>query len=246
MELTAGNISNVCIDYGNTRIKLAVFVNDELKKRIILLSWDALMAELKEQVPCNVIFSSVREASSSLDEIKSIAHNFVELSHVTPLPITNAYKTPKTLGKDRLAAVVGAWTLKPQSNSLVVDLGTAATFDFISSGGRYLGGTISPGLNMRLKSLNYFTDKLPLVEPVAVSPLLGADTSEALRSGAFNGMLFEIEGYIRRMRQKYESLFVFLTGGDAFYFENRLKSSIFANENLVLIGLNRILNYNVE
>ena len=156
------------------------------------------------------------------------------------------YETPETLGKDRLAAVVGASFLKPGKDILVIDAGTAITYDFINSKKQYLGGNIAPGINLRLRSLHEFTQRLPLVQVNSESPLLGVDTNSALVSGALYGIVFEIDGYISTLKIKYPQLSVFLTGGSTFYFDTKLKSPIFAEKNLVLIGLNRILQYNVQ
>ncbi|MGL4492132.1 MAG: type III pantothenate kinase, partial [Tannerellaceae bacterium] len=156
------------------------------------------------------------------------------------------YKTPNTLGRDRLAAVVGAHSIKPGHNLLVIDAGTAITYEFLNAEGCYMGGNISPGMKTRFKALNYYTQKLPLLNEDGDTPDLGDSTETAIRSGVVNGVVFEIDGYINSLRSKYSDLFVFLTGGHSFYFERRLKNSIFADINLVLIGLNTILDYNVE
>ena len=188
--------------------------------------------------------------TSENKDIKSLLNEksdyFIELNHTTSLPIKNLYKTPETLGKDRLAAVVGASYLNPNQDIVVVDAGTAITSDFINSHKQYLGGNIAPGLNLRLRSLHEFTKQLPLVSANSESPLLGIDTNSALVSGALYGIVFEIEGYINTLKIKYPQLSVFLTGGSTFYFVTKLKKPIFAEKNLVSIGLNRILQYNVQ
>mgnify|MGYP003213786755 CR=1 FL=1 len=163
------------------------------------------------------IFSTVIDKDDELVEyLGSNLRNFVFLDETVSLPIKVQYKTPKTLGKDRLAAAVGANYLQPGKDLLVIDAGTAITYELIDASGSYLGGNISPGMTTRFRALNLFTEKLPL------------------------------DGYIEMLRLKYPNLLVFLTGGHSFYFERRLKNSIFADINLVLTGLNRILEYNVE
>lgn len=169
---------------------------------------------------------------------------FIELDHLTPLPIANLYETPETLGKDRIAVAVGANELFPNQNVLVIDAGTAITYDFVSAENQYLGGNISPGLQMRFKALNQFTDKLPLVDSSAYFSEIGKNTKEAIRGGVQNGILFEIEKTIEIFAEKYESLQVILTGGDSAFLSQMLNADVLVHLNLTLIGLNRILEFN--
>ena len=162
----------------------------------------------------------------------------------TPIPIKNCYKTPKTLGTDRLAVAVAAATRFPGKDVLIVDSGTCITFEFVTASGEYLGGNISPGVCMRLKALNHDTGRLPLEDHKGEIPDLGYNTETAIRSGVINGIKYEIEGYIHSLRKKYPSLLVLLTGGTHFNFDIQLKSGIFADKFLVLRGLNYILKYN--
>ncbi|MBN1463682.1 MAG: type III pantothenate kinase [Paludibacteraceae bacterium] len=239
---------NLCIDQGNTYLKAALFENDNLLKSITLDANNATVwAELfAENNISNTIISSVKAIDSDFTELlKNKSSLFVELNHQTLIPVNNCYKTPETLGKDRLAAVIGAVSLYPNHPILVVDAGTALTFDFITEKGDYLGGAISPGLDMRFKALHTFTDKLPLVKNTQ-SSLIGNTTELAIASGVVNGMLYEIEGTITQLKAKYPTLLIFLTGGNCFFFESKLKKPIFANQNLVLIGLNSIINYNAK
>jgi type III pantothenate kinase len=160
----------------------------------------------------------------------------------TPLDI--AYRTPGTLGSDRLAAAVGAWDIQPGKNLLVIDAGSAITIDFVSRDGTYHGGNIAPGIKMRLKALHQFTGRLPMVEKEGDTPTFGYDTETAIRSGVLKGIAHEIDGYIEETRSKYGDIFVFLTGGDENSLKNMIKSRIFADKYLVARGLNRILqNY---
>ena len=166
------------------------------------------------------------------------------LSEKTPLPIINNYKTSLTLGKDRLAAVVGASVLYPGKDVLVFDAGTCLTIDFINSDKEYVGGRISPGIEMRYNALHTFTDKLPLIKSEKNTLVIGNDTKTSIISGVQQGILAEVKTIISEYKSKNtDTVFVF-TGGDSFYFEKELKNSIFANPNLVLIGLNEILDYN--
>lgn len=238
---------NLCIDQGNTRTKAAIFESDLLIKQFqINESSLSDFEEIFDSYPiANCILSTVRESNEIIIKyLKSKCDNFIFLSHETALPITNTYKTPQTLGKDRLAAVIGAYTLAPEKASLIIDAGTAITYDFINANGIYEGGNIAPGLSMRLNALHDYTQKLPLIEAAGETLTLGKNTEEAIRSGVVNGMIYEIEGYISILQKQHLDLNIFFTGGDTFFFEHKLKNTIFANQNLVLIGLNRIINYN--
>ena len=175
-------------------------------------------------------------------------HPTIVLDNRTPLPIYNHYSTPQTLGADRLAAVVGAYYEAPlltgeHAPALVIDLGTAITYDFITSDGHYLGGNISPGMDMRFRALHTFTDRLPLVDPHGEHPSIGHSTDTAIRCGILDGIRYEIEGTIRQFLVKYPQLLIFLTGGDAIDFEETPKNRIFADKFLVAKGLNYILQY---
>lgn len=170
----------------------------------------------------------------------------------TPVPVASDYATPATLGCDRLAAAVGATVCCPGRNVLIVDCGTAVTFDRVTADGRYCGGCISPGAAMRFRALHEQTARLPLcalpeqTAPAARTQLVGRSTAEAIVEGVVNSLTFEIEGYIARTEAELGDLCVIFTGGDAIFFEKRIKNTIFANRNLVLCGLNRILEYNAS
>ena len=171
---------------------------------------------------------------------------FLELDQHTELPIENLYETPEILGKDRLAAAVGANELFPDQNLLVIDAGTAITYDLVSEKNQFIGGNISPGLEMRFKALNHFTGKLPLVNYCDDFEPIGRNTTDAIRAGVQNGILFEMEQNIDFFNKKYQNLQVIMTGGDADFFVKKLSNHIFVQFNLTLIGLNRILEYNAK
>jgi type III pantothenate kinase len=171
---------------------------------------------------------------------------YIFLNAGTPIPIKNQYKTPETLGNDRLANAVGATIIFPEKNVLIIDMGTCIKYDFIDKNKNYHGGAISPGLEMRFKSLDKFTDQLPLIEPSENFSLTGRSTEESILSGVQNGIIFEINGMIDQYKKKHDELKVIITGGDHAFFANHLKSSIFAAPNLTLQGLNEILEYNVR
>ena len=240
---------NLCIDQGNSSTKVGVFDNDKLHELFVyeVFNADEVWKLLNVFSIDNCIISSVIvENEELLEVLKSNCSNFVKLSHTTAIPIENRYETPETFGNDRLAAVVGAVYLKPNNDILVIDVGTAITYDFIDANSVYWGGNIAAGINLRLRSLHEFTQKLPLVEMTIESPLIGNNTKTALISGALHGIVFEMDGYITSLKTKYPQLSTFLTGGSTFYFDTKLKNAIFAEKNLVLIGLNRILQYNVQ
>ena len=195
----------------------------------------------------NIICSTVKSVNKRMENYLKKHWYFLNLDASTPLPIQNLYGTPKTLGKDRLAAVVGANELFPNQNCLVIDAGTCTTYDLIDAKGNYLGGNITPGLKMRYKAMQHFTAKLPLVDkPETFANGIGNNTVAAMELGGGLGNVLEMEGWIRYFNQQFEGINTTLTGGDAEYFAKRLKTKIFAHSNLVLIGLNKILNYNVE
>lgn len=238
---------NLVIDIGNTVAKLAAFDGERLQevvhtdnKSLELLPGFCVKWACERAIVASVVSLS-EEAEARL---AALPVALLRLDHRTSLPIENLYETPHTLGYDRIAAVVGAQMQFPGRDLLVVDAGTCITYEFIDAAGRYHGGNISPGMQMRFKALNAFTAKLPLVHEEGRRLDMGRDTDSAIRAGVLNGMFYEIEGYIRAMKHKYPELLVFLTGGNGFSFDTKLKSIIFADKFLVLKGLNRILNYN--
>lgn len=238
---------NLVIDAGNTLIKYAVF--DDLK--IIFSEFNSDFSEsqylnIKQKYPAikNIIYSNVgHHQLNFLNSIKGV--KIIEFSPLTLSPIINLYETPETLGMDRLAAVVGANQIYPKQNIMVIDLGSAITYDFINNKSEYLGGNISPGMDMRFRALNIFTSKLPLLTPNENFSAIGVNTNQAIHSGVVQGLVFEISGYIDYFSQYYDDLKVILTGGNCFFFEKILKKPIFVNPNLLLIGLNKILEYNL-
>ena len=240
---------NLIIDIGNTVAKLAVFNGNELVEVIrgSNHSLDCLsMLFHKYPIDKGIIASVITLSNTIHRQLAKLPFPIMELSYKTPIPIKNMYKTPETLGMDRLAAVVGAKEQCPDKDLLVIDAGTAVTYEFIDAEGYYRGGNISPGIYTRFKALNACCDKLPLIDRGGEMPTFGYDTETAIRTGVIKGMEFEITGYITQMQKKYPNLLVFLTGGDKFSFDSNLKSIIFADRFLVLKGLNRILNYNVK
>ena len=241
---------NLVIDIGNTAIKVSIF-ND--KTIVFIEKFSDLNKNGIQKIYNrfskiqNIILSTVKkEKKEWISFLMDSPSLFFELNSNTFLPIKNSYKTPLTLGNDRIAAAVGATVLFPKENILVIDAGTAITYELITSDSEYLGGNISLGIETRFKALNFFTGKLPLIEKNEHTPDFGQNTIDAITTGVQKGLVFEIEGFISEYSKQFGDLKVILTGGDAFFFERMLKKTIFAQPNLVLIGLNRILQYNVE
>lgn len=239
---------NLVIDIGNSRTKFSVFNRGEV---LITVPVDEFKPEhifvLKDEHPelSKVILSATKNYSEELKKaLQQNFEQFLELDSNTLLPIQNCYETKDTLGKDRIAAVVGAYDLYPKNNLLIIDAGTAITYDILNDKKQYLGGNISPGIDMRFKALNQFTDKLPLVKQQKYDKLFGTSTENAIRAGVQNGVVFEVDKTIDTFKEFYNNLKVIITGGDAEFFEKKLKNSFFVNFNLIAMGLNRILEYN--
>lgn len=232
---------NLVIDFGNTRIKGGIFDADKLVQMEIGI--EKIQQLISDYKPEHILASSV---SVSEEEIKGLLNrNVIFLSHTTKLPFQLQYKTPQTLGLDRIAAVAGAQSLFPNQNCLIIDTGTCITYDILDRDNNHLGGSISPGIAMRFKALNTFTAKLPLVELNESIELTGTTTIGAIQSGVLHGITGEMKQIIRMYKDKFATLRIIICGGDAKFFENKLKEGIFAAPDLVLTGLNRILQYNV-
>lgn len=237
---------NVVVDYGNSAAKVGIFNGDTLTARHVFAEAEELKSFLQNFSASGFIISSVnRDAAIVAEWAQNVKQKFI-LSPSLPLPIQNRYATPATLGVDRIAGVCGALSLHPGAPCLVIDAGTCITYDFLDKDGVYYGGGISPGLRMRFQAVHTFTAKLPLIAPVDHPPLIGDSTETCIQSGVENGVVAELNGIIAQYREKFEGLRVILCGGDALFFENQLKGSIFAVPELVLSGLNSILIYNVS
>ena len=238
---------NLIIDIGNTSAKLAVFSQEKIME-MVRCSNRTLegLSSLCDRFPIKqgIVSTVVALDEEILNQLETLPFPIQMFTHTTPIPIQNQYETPHTLGMDRLAAVVEAYSTQPNHPILVIDAGTCITIDFIDELGQYKGGNISPGVDMRLKALHAFTSKLPEITREGETPLLGRNTETAIRSGVIKGIEHEIYGYIQQFQKIYPSLLVFLTGRIEISFETKLKSVIFADSFLVLKGLNRILEYN--
>ncbi len=237
---------SIAIDIGNTGTKYGIFEKDMLSEQGYFPDKSQLPQELQNQTFDHAILASVAEESHLIKQSLSVTGKRLELSPQTALPFTSLYKTPETLGADRKAAAAAATYFFPGRNCLVLDAGTCLTHDFIDSTGCYHGGGISPGLTMKFKALHTFTERLPLVQRAENDfQLTGQTTQESILSGVLAGTVAELNGLIAAYAEKAADLVVILCGGDAGFFENKLKGRIFVIPELVLIGLYRILVYNV-
>ncbi|NPD44552.1 MULTISPECIES: type III pantothenate kinase [unclassified Lentimicrobium] len=235
------------LDFGNTLRKAAVFHGDSLVELQSTSSDIVTIIELfRQKYPQmnSAILSTVVHIDLHLLHYLKQNFQFLLFDHETKIPINNAYKTPVTLGKDRIAAAIGAFKCFPNRNVLIIDAGSSITYEILTKDANYLGGAISLGIHLRAKALNHFTDQLPLVEPRLQVKLVGDDTESCLQSGIVNGAIAELSTMIQAYENQFSDLKIILTGGDAIYFEKSLKYDIFASENLVLEGLNYILDYN--
>ena len=237
------------IDIGNTLVKTALFAGHKMEK--LWVSPGFSVEPFREHLePGRIragIVSCVRAWPPELDQLTRAGFPFFIAEPGISVPLNSTYETPSTLGMDRLAAAVAASDHFPGQNVLCVMAGTCLTFDFVDKNNSYHGGSIAPGLEMRLKAMHAFTGKLPaLPKPDQSPPLTGKTTESAMQSGAVNGMVAEIDGMISAYHNKTENLHVILSGGDAFFFDKKLKNRIFAVANIVLYGLNIILDHNVQ
>lgn len=242
---------NLVIDIGNTFAKTAVMDGAEIVfKNVEPELRCPAIRDLLRQYPAidRAILSTTRNPNEQTEEyLRRHVGHFMRFVPGTPVPLANLYATPETLGADRLAAAVGAWEVAPGHELLIVDLGSAITIDRVSAAGEYLGGNISPGMAMRFEALHRLTDRLPLcVAPSDEAVTTGSSTRQAIESGVVLGIIHEIEGYIDRIREKNEALTVFFAGRDANFFAGKVKKPIFVIYDLVIKGLNRILEYNAQ
>ena len=233
-------MKKITIDEGNTSVKIALFDDDTLVSKDKNFDLDFVIKLLSK---CDRLILSTVKNNSNFNSLLS-NKNCILLNELTPLPIKILYKTPNTLGNDRIALAVGATNVFPNSNILVIDVGTCITYDFINTKKEYIGGGISPGIKMRYHALNKYTNQLPLLKKVKKVDLIGTDTFSSIHSGVINGIANEIDGIIARYLRMCPKTKVIVTGGDAKLFDKGLKNTIFANSNLLMQGLNKILDYN--
>ena len=237
---------HLVIDLGNTKAKVAIFEGNELKLR---RSWKNLSIERLEKLfiefsISHSIISSVVDTNTELIKYLERHSKQIQLSGKSELPINIKYKTPMSLGADRIANAVAGNDAFPDDPVLIIDAGTCIKFDFVDKEMNYWGGAISPGISMRYRALNTFTDKLPLIQRSDKKIWLGRTTEESIQCGVEYGVLEEVKGFINRYNKEYDNLKVIVTGGDASFFVSRLKKRIFADPNLLVKGLHIILQHN--
>ena len=238
--------TTLCFDFGNTRKKVAVFRNDKIED-VIVLNDDTLQTLdylVKKYQPQKSILSSVIDHNLQVDEILSSVTKFHRLNHLTKIGFTTPVGKPETIGADRLALCAAAVHFYPAMNNLVIGMGTCVTYNFINKYHEFLGGAISPGMEMRLKAMHQFTARLPLVPADSNVPLIGYDTNTNLLSGAVIGLAKEIDGFIDAYNEKYGNFNVLLTGGDLVHLAPHLKNKIFADPDLIFKGLYAISEVN--
>lgn len=235
------------LDAGNTSVKIAVFINGEITEiqRFETNNIDSIEAWSKKFYNTPSILSSVR----SLEETNQLARMFFSclvVKNDTSLPIQVRYSTPKSLGIDRICNAIAIAKNCPNQNVVSIDLGTCLKFDFVNDKNEYLGGSISPGIQMRYKALNAYTSNLPLIDEYTSAPLIGMSSKESIHSGVVNGIQAEINQLMQRYSEEFNDLTFFMTGGDIHYFDFPLKNNIFVDENLTLKGLYQIYLFNAH
>jgi len=240
----------LAVDIGNTKTKIALFENNSISKTWILEPENFLkkikkILETISEKP-QILLSSVGKLDvEALNWLKENTQINI-ISHQSCFPFQNKYTTPTTLGIDRMVLAAGAVIKYPNQNRLIIDAGTCITYDFVDSNNNYFGGAISPGINLRYKSLNDYTAKLPLLALHAPKDLIGNSTPESIHSGVINGITAEIDGIIEMYQSRFQHLTIILTGGDTVFLAERLKNTIFAQPNFLLESLNSIHQYIIE
>jgi type III pantothenate kinase len=240
--------TTLCLDFGNTRLKWAVFSDGEIRHTGVFQGdgLEDLNKCLESFKPNRSILSSVMNHPAGVEELLNNKTQFHKLDHLSKVPVTTPVGKPETIGADRLALVVAASHYFPDKNNLVIGLGSAITYNYINRFHQFIGGSISPGMEMRFKSLELFTAKLPLVKPHWNFPIPGYDTKTNIQSGVQFGMAKEIDGVIETYEERYENLHVLMTGGDANYFKPFLRKEITEDPDLIFKGLYVISEYNLS
>src|SRR4030095_10408895 len=238
--------TTLCFDFGNPRLKAAVFKDEQIAKIIRLAddSEQTIKSLIEEYMPDKSILSSVIDHNPAIETILNAKTKFHKLNHLTKLAFTTPVGKPETIGADRLALTAAVVHCYPNRNNLVISLGSCITYNFINKYHEFVGGAISPGLEMRLKSVNYYTARLPLVEANGNVPLIGYDTVTNILSGVVLGMAYEIDGFIDEYGRKFDNFNVLLTGGDIVHLASHIKKKIFADPDLIFRGLYAISEVN--
>ena len=243
---------NLCIDQGNSRTKVGLMTDDgRMINNFVYKSFSSADVERLfdlYEITDSIISSVINIEPAVVNTLTRRSQHFVLFDHNTPLPITNNYGTPATLGQDRMAAAVGASTIFPNENVLIIDAGSAVTYDFLSEDGVFVGGNIAPGIKMRFTILHRMTKKLPLVEAEEneMLPLFGRNTRDAIAAGVIRGIIFEVKGYMRDLQEQIPHYQTIITGGNAPFILHGLQADVRFEKHLVLMGLNRILLHNTR
>ncbi len=240
---------NLIVDIGNTLIKVGVVAHGAVQESFSMEVWSEVVIKnivSKYDIARSIVCSTRGEQNKIVESLRRVVGHALVFDSSVEVPIDVQYSTPATLGRDRVAAAVGAREIYGAEDVLIVDFGSAITIDLVSKDGGFEGGVISAGVGMRLRALHEYTASLPLCEPTHEVKEIARSTQEALEQGVMQGVQFEIEGHISRFLAKYSKLLVIFLGGDAIFFEKRIKSAIFANRDLLFVGLSRILDYNAE
>ena len=237
---------NLILDVGNSLLKIALFKKSELIQKFKFS--ENYKRNIEDIISNNnvthSIISNVGRIDDSIINILKESTNLLLVSNQLKIPFKNLYKSKNTLGQDRLALVSAAAFNFPNENVLIVDVGSCITYDFKNNNNEYLGGGISPGISMRFKSLNTFTSNLPLIDFDSIYQLIGNNTKNSITSGVVNGTISEINGIIQQYREEFKNIRIILTGGDSNFLLKRIKNTIFADRNFLLIGLNKLLEDN--
>ena len=236
----------LCFDFGNTRIKAGFFQQAKLAEVIILENDGPEMIEslIEKFSPQKTILSSVINHNAEIETLLAAKTKFHKLNHQSKLPFSTPVGKPETIGADRLALAAASVYFYPKQHNLVIGMGSCITYNFINKDHEFLGGGISPGMEMRMKALNQYTAKLPIVKPDGNVPLIGYDTVTNILSGVVLGMANEIDGFIDAYKQRYSNFNVHLTGGDIVYLASHFKNQIFADPELIFKGLYAISEVN--
>ena len=237
---------NLILDVGNSLLKIALFEKSELIQKFKFSENYKRNIEdiISKYKVTHSIISNVGRIDDSIINILKESTNLLLVSNQLKIPFKNLYKSKNTLGQDRLALVSAAAFNFPNENVLIVDVGSCITYDFKNNNNEYLGGGISPGISMRFKSLNTFTSNLPLIDFDSIHQLIGNNTNNSINSGVINGTISEINGIIQQYCEEFENIRIILTGGDSNFLLKRIKNSIFADQNFLLVGLNKLLEDN--
>jgi type III pantothenate kinase len=239
-------MNTLCFDFGNTRMKVACFHQAKLVEVIILENdgVETIDKLIKKYNPQKTILSSVINHDPEIENVLAEKTKFHKLNYLSNLPFTTPVGKPETIGSDRLALAAAVVYFYPKQHNLVIGMGSCVTYNFINKEHEFLGGGISPGMEMRMKALNQYTAKLPIVKPDGNLPLIGYDTVSNILSGVVLGMAKEIDGFIEEYHQRYSNFNVHLTGGDIVYLAPHLKNQIFADPELIFKGLYAISEVN--